>query len=80
MEYEFSYDGTLKDLLYKKKGVKTFSKKEYINKLPDYSLQHYIKFLYLTKPKVSIFLNNQHIEFENYSQFLENQKDKLSTF
>jgi hypothetical protein len=38
MEYEFSYDGTLKDLLYKKKGVKTFVQKEYINKLPDYSL------------------------------------------
>lgn len=66
MEYEFSYDPHIRDFFYKKKGTKTFQKKEYINKLPDYSLVHYIKFLYLNKPKVQVYLNNEPVEFENY--------------
>ena len=81
-DYEFSYDAALSDILYKKKGSKVFQRKDLINKLPDYSLTHYIKFLYQSKPKATIILNNTAVSFENYQDLLESlrAKQKLISF
>lgn len=80
MEYEFSFDPVNSDLQLKKKGIKNYGKKYFINKLPDYSLTNYIKYLYLSKPKIQVYLNNNKVDFETYTDFLETQKEKLLPF
>ena len=80
MEYEFSYDPQNSDIQLKKKGIKNYAKKYLINKLPDYSLTSYIKYLYLTKPKIQVYLNDNKVDFEAYTEFLDSQKEKLLPF